>query len=173
MNIQSLNFSVDINRDGHYSAWELWDILKVVYRLPGNLLVEGLGHIPPIASLLNIDATPANGYGSLDGLLSVTLSLLFWIIVIFGMLTLASPKAEEDDDLLHENTENHAKDKTSFGAGSVLPANTATTRANALLRPATRRHHPVSRPVYAASGKKPKHHPWHHITASLFRHVKP
>ena len=170
MNIQSLNLIVDINNDNRYSAWELWEAIKFVYRLPGNLLVEGMGHIPPLASLFNIDATPANGYGSLDGLLSVTLTLIFWVILIFGMLTLASPSPDDGDDERMTGFEalpnaNSVSSRQS-SVGTVTGDSTIVTLAK-------RPHHPVSRPVYAAPGKKPKRHPWHHFTASWFRQVKP
>ena len=168
MNIQSLNLIVDINNDNRYSLWEIWETIKFVYRLPGNLLVEGMGHIPPLASLFNIDASPANGYGSLDGLLSVTLTLIFWVILVFGILTLASPRSDDpNEDLMAGPT---IRQDENIVHGRVptagAPESTAHIRAK-------RPHHPVSRPVYAAHGKKPKRHPWHHLTASWFRQVKP
>src|SRR3546814_11498243 len=76
--------------------WELWESVKFVYRMPGNLAVEGLGHVPYLSSFLGIKASEATGYGSLDGLLSVTLSLLFWMVLLFSALTLSSPSADEE-----------------------------------------------------------------------------
>src|SRR5690554_1555376 len=95
MKIQALDLVVDLNRDGTYSGWELWEAIKFLYRLPGNLLTEALGHIPYVSSALGIQASEASGYASLNGLFAVTLSLIFWVLVVFAMLTLASP--EKDD----------------------------------------------------------------------------
>src|SRR3546814_12519759 len=75
--------------------WELWESVKFVYRMPGNLAVEGLGHVPYLSSFLGIKASEATGYGRLDGLLSVTLSLLFWMVLLFCSLTLSSPSADD------------------------------------------------------------------------------
>ncbi len=169
MNIQSLNLIVDLNNDGRYSVWELWEAIKFVYRLPGNLLVEGMGHVPPVASLFRIEATPVNGYDSLDGLLSVTLSLIFWVIVVFGILTLLSPSADIDDETLDASPANAQNGYQSGSAGSTAMASNASDAVQAIPK---RHHHPVSRPVYAAPGRKPKRHPWHHLTATLFKHVK-
>ncbi|OXR50510.1 MULTISPECIES: hypothetical protein [unclassified Pusillimonas] len=96
MNIKSLNLVVDINADGRYSFWEIWELIRDLYRLPGNLLVEGLGHIPYVSNALGIHASEAMGYGSLNGLLAVTLSLLFWIALILGLMAWASPDADTD-----------------------------------------------------------------------------
>src|SRR3546814_11313638 len=64
--------------------------------MPGNLAVEGLGHVPYLSSFLGIKASEATGYGSLDGLLSVTLYLLFWMVLLFSALTLSSPSADDE-----------------------------------------------------------------------------
>lgn len=173
MNIQSLNLIVDLNNDGRYSVWELWEAIKFVYRLPGNLLVEGMGHVPPVASLFRIEATPVNGYDSLDGLLSVTLSLIFWVIVVFGILTLLSPSVDSGDETLDVDPDNAHNSYRSYSAGSTAMAGNARVANDAVQATAKRHHHPVSRPTYAAPGRKPKRHPWHHLTATLFRHVKP
>src|SRR5690606_41914550 len=57
MNIESLKMVVDINRDGSYSLWELWEAVTFVYRLPGNLMVEGLGNIPYVADFRSEEHT--------------------------------------------------------------------------------------------------------------------
>lgn len=97
MNIKSLDLVVDLNADGRYSFWEIWELLRDLYRLPGNLLVEGLGHIPYVSDVLGIRASEAVGYASLNGLLAVTLSLLFWIALVLGLMAWASPDADPDD----------------------------------------------------------------------------
>ena len=173
MNIRSLNLIIDINNDGGYSVWELWEAIKFLYRLPGNLLVEGMGHVPPVASLLHIEATQVNGYDSLDGLLSVTLSLIFWVIVIFGILTLLSPSVDVDDGSLDTGLDNSHNRYRSYSAGSTTMTGDARVVDDNIRAASKRRHHPVSRPVYAAPGRKPKRHPWHHLAASWFKHVKP
>src|SRR3546814_19184028 len=95
MKIESLNIVVDLNHDGAYRMWELWESVKFVYRMPGNLSVEGLGHVPYLSSFLGIKASEATGYGSLDGLMSVPLSLLFWMVLLFSALTLSSTSADD------------------------------------------------------------------------------
>lgn len=170
MNIQSLHFSLDINRDGSYSLWEYWEAIKFLYRLPGNLIVEGLGHVPYLAPLLHIQASQDAGYGSLDGLLSVTLSLLFWIIVVFGILTLASPVSDETDDTSVD----------SLAPSSQVP--TVAIAADdssdlAAMQPVQapghfHTHRPVSRSSYSIPGKQPKRRHWHRLAHSLFGHAK-
>lgn len=170
MNIQSLHLVIDINNDGRYSAWELWEAIKFVYRLPGNLLVEAIGQIPPLSSALHIQASAATGYASLNGLLSVTLTLIFWVIVVFGLLTLASPEADQDKDYDTGSDQFHDDRSIAYG---VAHAENETPSPHAARIAAKRRHHPVSRAVYAASGRKPKRHPWHHLASSWFKQAKP
>lgn len=98
MTVQSLNIVFDINHDGHYSAWEISEVLKDLYHIPGNLLVEALGHIPFIAEPLGIHASQATGYSSLNGTLAVLVSLVFWMLVLFTALSKASPTVSVDDD---------------------------------------------------------------------------
>lgn len=95
MNIQALNFSMDVNGDGTISRWELWETVIWIYRLPGNLVVEGVGHIPFVSDLLGIHASQDAGYASLDGSLAVALSLLFWLAVVFLLVSLTSGDAPE------------------------------------------------------------------------------
>ncbi|MBC2769819.1 hypothetical protein [Pusillimonas minor] len=117
MNIKSLDLVVDINADGRYSFWEIWELLRDLYRLPGNLLVEGLGHIPYVSDVLGIRASEAVGYASLNGLLAVTLSLLFWIALILGLMAWASPDADPDE--VNKDAKSAANSST---AKAVQPA---------------------------------------------------
>ncbi|MFW7340131.1 hypothetical protein V0R37_01135 [Pollutimonas sp. H1-120] len=177
MKIESLHLVVDINHDGAYSLWELWESVKFVYRLPGNLLVEGLGHIPYLSSFLGIKASEATGYGSLDGLLSVTLSLLFWIVVLFSVLTLSSPSTDEVDESPKGSDGGHAKPPPGFlpaGTGRVS-ASAAESDDGAWVSSTIHSHRPVSRPAYSAPGigkhkKQPRRR--HHLISYLIRHAK-
>lgn len=98
MNIQSLKLVIDLNGDGSYSLLEISELLRTLYRLPGNVMVEGLGHTPYLSTFLNIEASKATGYGSFDGLLSISLSLMFWVAVVYAALTLSSPDAEQPEN---------------------------------------------------------------------------
>lgn len=168
MKIESLNLVVDLNRDGAYSPWELWEAAKDIYRLPGNLVVEALGNIPYVSPVLKISASEATGYASLNGLLALTLSLLFWILVIFAVLMWTSPS---DDDI-----EDTSVIPMNANAGEALP--TYDDTASLPQRPAVstvqaRVHLPVSRHIYAAPGKTPrKHRRRHHLINYLIRHAK-
>jgi len=172
MNIQSLNLVLDINRDGAYSLWEIWEAVKWVYRLPGNLLVEGLGHTPYLSTLLNIHASEATGYRSLNGTLSVTLSLMLWVFAIFSLLTLLSPTVDETDDMSDAAT-------TRLGA-SHAAVHTSVSEQQApkhghdgAAAVHARTHLPVSRANYAAPGKKPKRHRRHQrLVNYLISHAK-
>ncbi|SHI21527.1 hypothetical protein [Pollutimonas bauzanensis] len=171
MNIQSLHLVVDLNGDGRYSLWELWEAVKLVYRLPGNLMVEGLGHIPYLSTALHIQATPATGYASFDGLIAVTLALIFWVVVVFSALTLCSPSAYEPDDApggAADASRNPQYHETAPAADDAAPARTHRGAASAQAR----MHLPVSRSVYTVPGKKPKRRHWHHLVNSLMGHAK-
>lgn len=176
MKIESLHLVVDINHDGAYSLWELWESVKFVYRLPGNLLVEGLGHIPYLSSFLGIRASEATGYASLDGLLSVTLSLLFWIVVLFSVLTLSSPSTDEVDESPEGIDGGHAKPPSGLlpsGTGRAS-ATTAESDDGTWVSSTMHSHLPVSRPAYSApgSGKHKKPRRRHHLVSYLIRHAK-
>src|SRR5690606_16206524 len=151
MNIEALRLVIDINRDGAYSPWEIWQAVKWVYRLPGNLLVEGLGHVPYLSTALNIQASEATGYHRLNGSLSVSISLIFWVAVIFIVLHLLSP-TEDVPDEAHDNT-------TALAGHGMQPLGIPThTQRHGHEKLASGRHAhlPVSRPNYAAPGTKPK-----------------
>lgn len=90
MHIETLNFSMDINGDGVYSRWEIWETLVWAYRLPGNLVVEALGNVPVISDMFGIQASAATGYASLNGPVAVALSLVFWLAVLFALVGMTS-----------------------------------------------------------------------------------
>ncbi len=94
MKIEALNFYVDINGDGRYSGWELWEAVKWVYHLPGSLLIEGLGNTPYISGWLGIQASEATGYASFNNWIVVLFSLLFWLALL---IFLVSIKHYDDD----------------------------------------------------------------------------
>ncbi|MDS1140828.1 hypothetical protein RE432_10310 [Pusillimonas sp. SM2304] len=172
MNIESLNLVIDLNRDGAYSPWELWEAVKWVYRLPGNLLVEGLGHIPYLSTLLNIQASEATGYRSLNGSLSVTLSLMLWVVAIFSLLTWLSPTVDEPDDASLDAAS--ARRSPATGAAHARLAEPDGKQGHdEAAAPHARPHLPVSRANYAAPGKKPKRHRRHHrLVNYLISHAK-
>ncbi|GAA0775114.1 hypothetical protein ABRZ04_04205 [Castellaniella ginsengisoli] len=79
MNIQALHFVLDIDGNGSVSGWEVVAALKWAFSLPGRLMVEGLGNIPPIADAFGIQASAATGYASFHSLLATVLTLAFWV----------------------------------------------------------------------------------------------
>jgi len=86
--IESFNLVLDTNRDGAISLVEAWQIFEWLYLLPGNLVIELLGAIPPVADLLRIRASPDVGYGSLNGVMATALSLLIWLLLLIEMANL-------------------------------------------------------------------------------------
>lgn len=174
MNVQSLHFMIDLSHDGSYSMWELWEAVKFVYRLPGNLAVEGLGHIPYLSDALNIHASATAGYDSFNGLLATGLSLLVWIAVLFTLLTLASPEEETDDPVVTQHMANvhplrsdDARQKPHDTGTGVMPQRPAVSAVQA------RVHLPVSRPTYAAPGIRARRRlRRHHGVAFLAGHAK-
>lgn len=177
MKIQALDLVVDLNRDGTYSGWELWEAIKFLYRLPGNLLTEALGHIPYLSSALGIQASEASGYASLNSLFAVTLSLIFWVLVVFAMLTLASPDKDDMTETADENRNTmRRRDAGAIDPGSAPVQDDSAARdrgaAHGGVPALARGHLPVSRPVYAAQGKRPKRRHHHHLVHTLIRHAK-
>ena len=172
MNIQSLHFMIDLNRDGSYSMWELWEAAKFIYRLPGNLAVEGLGQIPYLSDALNIHASATTGYDSLNGLLATGVSLLVWIAAFFALLTLASP-VEEPYSAVTQDTTNvrplrsdEVQKPRDMGTG-IMPQRPAVSTVQA------RVHLPVSRPAYSAPGLGPRRRlRRHHGVSFLPGHAK-
>src|SRR5690606_14123696 len=107
--------------------------------------------------LLNIRASEATGYHSLNGSLSVSLSLLLWVVLIVSLLSWFSPTVEEPDDAPD-------RARAPVGAAGVHPA-------HAGMQP--RVHLPVSRANYAAPGKKTKRHRRpHRLVNYLIKHAK-
>lgn len=88
MNIVSLHWVIDANHDGHISLVETWHTLKWLYQLPGNLFVEGLGHIPVAATTFHIHATEQAGYFSLNSWFTAAFSLFFWLFVLIQLAKL-------------------------------------------------------------------------------------
>ena len=163
MKIQSLMFTVDTNHDGTYNMRELWEVGKAIYRLPGNLLVEGLGNLPYAAQFLNIQASASNGYASLNGTLAVAVSLIFWVSLVFTVLTIASPTdpnalPDAAANLSPQNSKQHTLHNQHVHA-ALLHQHAAAPRRGLAGKAATvsrdRMHLPVSRSYYAAPGRKP------------------
>lgn len=176
MKIQALDLVVDLNRDGTYSGWELWEAIKFLYRLPGNLITEALGHLPYVSSTLGIRASEATGYDSLNGLFAVTLSLIFWVLVVFILLTLASPE-KDDDGSTASHLPNAMPAASTAKSDAGLPPTLDSPHpghgtATGGIAPSVHSHLPVSRPLYAAPGKRPKRRRLHHLGRSLVRHAK-
>src|SRR5690606_25870757 len=105
------------------------------------------------------------------------LSLLFWIVVLFSALTLASPSSDDAD----EHRDNTAFPQTQAPLTGLHSARPGQTEAVNVQQAAehrassdTRGHLPVSRPLYSAPGsakhKKPRRH--HHLSGYLIRHAK-
>ena len=103
MHIQTFQWAIDLNADGHISLWEIWETLRWVFRIPRSLAVEVLGQFPAIAQTLHIQASADVGYGSLDGLLSKVISALFWVPLLMGVLSLGN-KSSSRPNHLDENT---------------------------------------------------------------------
>ncbi|MCQ9616958.1 hypothetical protein L1889_09815 [Paenalcaligenes niemegkensis] len=95
MQFQTLQWVIDINGDGTFSLWELWETARWAFRIPGSLVVEFIGQFPALASILNISASPQTGYASLSGLIAKTLSLLFWVPLLLWTLGRGAPAADK------------------------------------------------------------------------------
>src|SRR5690606_16759845 len=154
MNIQSFAWAIDLNGDGTYSMWETWEAARWVFRLPGNLLLEGLGHIPYLSSLLNIQASEATGYSSLNGGLASSLSLLIWVVAITSLLNRTSATDDEDDIVLPSR-------QAQIGMNASATRQIAGPEKNSPLSAEHRTHLPVSRVNYAMPGTKPIRHKRH------------
>jgi hypothetical protein len=88
MNIVSLHWVIDSNHDGQISLVETWHTLQWLYKLPGNLFIEGLGHIPAAATTFHIHATEQAGYYSLNSWFTALFSLFFWLFVLVQLAKL-------------------------------------------------------------------------------------
>lgn len=90
MHIQSLQWFTDLNTDGGITLGVLWEVIRGIFRLPGSVVVELIGHYPFIAKPLGIAASPETGYASLNGLLAKAISLAFWIPLLMSSLSFSS-----------------------------------------------------------------------------------
>lgn len=163
MAIQTLNLTVDLNHDGAYSTWELWLVAKELYRIPGNLVVEGLGNIPFMAQWLDIRASEATGYASLNGTLAVLISLLFWTVLLFTALSYLSPDADPETDSGQQGNGNNTVQSVRQPLGNTRhhkhhhPASTSPIPGKA--RPASLTGHLVNKPrKFAHSRLRRPHH---------------
>lgn len=86
--IESFNLVLDANNDGTITLAEAWHIFTWLYQLPGNLVIELLGAVPPVSRLLHISASAETGYSSLGGGLATALSLLIWLLIIIELASL-------------------------------------------------------------------------------------
>lgn len=162
MAVQALNFNIDLNNDGVYSLWELWHVVKDLYHAPGNLVIEGLGHIPFIAEPLGIRASEAAGYASLDSILAVLLSLMFWTALLFTALSRLSPDAAVESEKANNSS-------TSFGSANThaqhaqhrshKKAGTGQAQVIPKARPASLTGHLMNKPrKFATSRLRRAHH---------------
>lgn len=151
MYVKSFVWAIDLNGDGAYSTWEVWEAAKWGFRLPGNLLLEGLGHIPYLSSLLSIQASEATGYGSLNGGLASSLSLLIWVVAIVSLLALSSPAPTQEDN-------GTAPRQAQIGMNATAARQIAAPNKNQGQSTDHHAHRPVSRANYAMPGKKPIRH---------------
>lgn len=103
MHIQTFQWVVDINADGHFSAWEIWETIRWIFRMPGSLIVELIGQSPFLSQALGIKASVATGYASLDGLFAKVLSLFFWLPLLMWILSRGS-KPKRRHHYLDENS---------------------------------------------------------------------
>lgn len=85
MNIQALHFVLDIDGNGAIAGWETLNALKWGFTLPGRLLTEALGNIPWVADTFGIQASAATGYASFHSLLATGSSLVFWVLILYGL----------------------------------------------------------------------------------------
>lgn len=88
MKIESFKWAIDANNDGSISPDELWHTLQWLYELPGNLMVEALGHVPVVAETFHIHASAQAGYYSLNSWFTAVFSLFFWLFVLVELAKL-------------------------------------------------------------------------------------
>ena len=151
MSVRSFVWAIDLNGDGSFSPWEMWEAAKWLFRMPGNLLLEGLGNIPFVSPVLHIHASEATGYGSLNGGLASSLSLLVWVAILVGILTWASPTVVEKDE------PRLARIGTNVNTARQLAGPQASSQTSDYRHA----HLPVSRSSYAMPGVKPVRHKRH------------
>src|SRR3546814_10734622 len=88
MKIESFHWIIDANHDGSISLAEIWHTLQWLYQIPGNLVIDALGHIPVTAELFHIHASDQAGYYILNNCFSAAFSLFFWLFVLFSLSNL-------------------------------------------------------------------------------------
>lgn len=98
MELQALNYVVDIDGDGQIAGWEAVHAVKWGFSLPGRLIIEGLGHIPVVADTLGIQASAATGYASFNSLLATILNLLFWVLLFLLITHIGANKKTVDPE---------------------------------------------------------------------------
>ncbi|MGA0584431.1 MAG: hypothetical protein ACO2ER_11085 [Castellaniella sp.] len=103
MNIQALHFVLDIDGNGSFAGWEVIEALKWAFSLPGRLMVEGLGNVPPIASAFHIQASAATGYASFHSLLATVLNLLFWVSCLVLITRIGADRKSADPETAPED----------------------------------------------------------------------
>lgn len=105
MQFQTFQWVLDINADGHLSAWEVWETIRWIFRMPGSLMVELIDQSSFLSQFLNIKASASTGYASLDGLFAKVLSLFFWLPILMSLLSIGSkPKRKRRPSYLDENS---------------------------------------------------------------------
>lgn len=102
MHIQSFQWAIDLNADGHISLWEMWETMRWFFRIPGSLVIELVGQFPTLAQVFGVKASIATGYASLDGFYPKVISLFFWLPLLIWVLSLGS-KAKPRHSYLDEN----------------------------------------------------------------------
>ncbi|MCX5592074.1 hypothetical protein [Alcaligenes endophyticus] len=121
MPIQSFQWLVTVSDNP--ASFNAWDMFSWLYRLPGSIIIEILGHITPLAALLNIQASRSTGYATLDGRIVNVVSLFIWAATILWILHTSStpsssvkPRAQRKAPSLHRPYSKHGKTrKTSIG----------------------------------------------------------
>src|SRR5690625_1140484 len=96
MQFQTFQWVMDIDGNGTLSSWEIWETIRWAFRVPGSLVVELIGQYPALAQLLGISASPETGYASLDGFYAKVLSILFWLPLLFWILSVGGGKSKSN-----------------------------------------------------------------------------
>lgn len=96
MHLQSLQWIYDLHASGSIGGWELWQALKGLFNLPGNIVIELLGSYTVIAQTLGIAASEQTGYASLNGLIAKIISCAAWLFVFIQVVNIGTkPKRRQ------------------------------------------------------------------------------
>jgi|GEM_PF-1846743 len=95
MTIYSLQLPASFYDNG-VTRDNIWELAIWLYRLPGNLIMEGVGNLPLVPELLNIHASASTGYSSLNGTITHALSLLFWVALLLGIISYSSREGKRE-----------------------------------------------------------------------------